>query len=399
MAAFAAGTIVYQGGRLALTLIAAAVLGPERFGDWVLISLLIVYLNATGLGVTNGAGREIPFLAGAGRTEEATDVADAATAATFVSGAVAAALSVGLAVLILEGRLDGSALLLLAVAAALQHPFLLEQVLYRSWFAFRAAAIQLVVLGLVVLGSGVALVAFGIPGLLVSQVLTYGAAVGLGIRLLPSTPRPRWNAAILRSLVTVGFPIMVAGLLYGLLTTVDRWLVATFMDRAAVGHYGLVGIVTSGLLLVPQMLAQHFYPRMAFAHGGGATHAELLGLARSQGILAGAAVGGIAIGTALIAVALVPIALPAYEASLVPLAVALVGVVAYAFGSGYGNVLNTVGAHRRFLAIQAVALLGTVGLATVLLTAGLGLEGVALASTVGLSLCSIMLFRTATGGS
>ncbi len=399
MAAFAAGTIVYQAGRLALTLIAAAVLGPENFGDWVLISLLIVYVSATGLGVTNGAGREIPFLAGGGRTRDAKDVADAASAATIVSGAAAAALSVLLAALILEGRLDGLVLLLLAVAAALQHPFLLEQVLYRSWFAFQAAATQLIVLGLVVLVTGVALVAYGIPGLLVSQVLTYGAAVGLGIRLLPYTPRPRWNPVILRALISVGFPIMVAGLLYGLLTTIDRWLVATFMDRAAVGHYGLVGIVTSGLLLIPQMLAQHFYPRMAFAHGGGSTHAELVQLARSQGIVAGLAVGGLAIGTAVIAYAVVPIALPAYVASLLPLALALVGVVAYAFGSGYGNVLNTVGAHRRFLTIQAVALLGTVGLATVLLAAGWGLEGVAFASTVGLSLCSIMLFRTATGGS
>lgn len=182
--AFAAGTIVYQTGRLALSLIAARILGPETFGDWVLIMLLVIYLNATGLGITNGAGREMPFLAGAGQGVEAKRVADVATGATVVSGMVAGLAAALLAALLLGGRMDGIVLLLIGLAAALQHPFLLQQVLFRSWFAFRSAALQLTLLGVVVLISGVALVIYGIAGLLVSQIITYVVAIGLGVMLL-----------------------------------------------------------------------------------------------------------------------------------------------------------------------------------------------------------------------
>lgn len=394
--AFAAGTIVYQTGRLALSLIAARILGPETFGDWVLIMLLVIYLNATGLGITNGAGREMPFLAGAGQGVEAKRVADVATGATVVSGMVAGLAAALLAALLLGGRMDGIVLLLIGLAAALQHPFLLQQVLFRSWFAFRSAALQLTLLGVVVLISGVALVIYGIAGLLVSQIITYVVAIGLGVMLLPHLPRPIWDLAAVRPLIAVGFPIMLAGLMYGFLTTIDRWLVATFLDRADVGYYGLVGIVISGLLLVPQLLSQQFYPRMAFAYGQGQSRIELLHLARTQGALAGVAVAAIAAMTAAAAFAVVPIALPEYRPSLVPLLVALVGLVGYAFGSGYGNLLNTVGAHRRFLLIQTVALIANVALAVALLAAGFRLEAVALASALGMGLYSIMLYRTAT---
>ena len=393
--AFAAGTLVYQVGRLALSLVAARMLGPEVFGDWVLIMLLVVYLNATGLGVTNGAGREIPYLTGADRGPEATRVADVASAVTLLSGLAAGFAAAGLAALLLGGHLDGTSLVLVAVAAALQHPFLLEQVLFRSWFAFRQAALQLSVLGIVVLASGLALVGYGVDGLLISQIVTYGVAITLGVKFLPYVPRPRWQMQIVRPLVSVGFPIMLAGLMYGLLTTLDRWLVATFLERADVGYYGLVGIVLSGLLLVPQLLAQQFYPRMAFIYGKGSSRVELLALARLQGLIAGAAVAVVAVSIAVLALVAVPIALPDYRPSLMPLAIALVGVVAYAFGSGFGNLLNTVGAHRRFLGIQTVALLVNVGLAAGLLALGFGLEAVAVASTVGMALYSMMLYRTA----
>lgn len=394
LASFAGGTAAYQAGRLLLTLVAASALGPVVFGDWVLITLLLMYSSATSLGVTNGAGREIPFLAGAGRHDEATRIADVSAGATILSGIAAAAIATLIAGLLLTDATPLS-IGLVAAAAALQHPFLLQQVLFRSQFAFNRAAAQLAILGIATLVTGVALVGFGITGLLLALNITYVVALLLGARLLPRPMRPRFGVREMRALISIGSPIMLAGLLYGLLTTMDRWLVASFLGRADVGYYGLVGLAVSGMLLVSQLFSQQFYPRMAFAYGAGHDQQQLLGMARSQGLLASAfvATGAVLAGTA--ALFGIPRFLPEYELAIPPMLIGLAGSVAYAFGSGYGNVLNTVGAHRRFLVIQTLAVAVNMAVALGLLAIGGRLEAVALAGAFGMGLYSIMLYWAA----
>ena len=88
-------------------------------------------------------------------------------------------------------------------------------------------------------------------------------------------------------LVSVGFPIMLAGLLFGLLTTIDRWLILIYLDRVQVGYYGIVGITVSGLLLLPGIVSQQYYPRLAFAYGAGRGGEALLALASRQSLISG----------------------------------------------------------------------------------------------------------------
>lgn len=393
VALFTAGTLVYQVGRLTLSLVAAAALGPVQFGQWALLTLIVIYLSAASLGVINGAGREVPFLLGAHRRDAADAVTGASLAAVIVSGLAAAALAASLARLTVLRDTDVT-LLLVAAAAALQHPFLLLQMLLRSHFAFGAAAVQLTTVGAVLPVLGFVLLEHGIDGLLLATVCAYLLAVVVGLASLPR-PSLRFDTQLWVSLGKVGAPIMLAGLLFGLLTTIDRWLVAAFLTPVHVGLYGLVGLIVGGMLVVPQFVSQQSYPRMAHAFGQGHDAATLVAMARAQGVIAGVLVGAIALGTALIAFVAIPALLPSYSEALLPLAVAMTGPVAYALGSGYGNVLNVIGAHRRFLSIQAVALIGNVIMAVALLGLGGSLVGLALASATWMGLYSMMLYRAA----
>jgi O-antigen/teichoic acid export membrane protein len=393
--AFLAGTLAYQAGRLGLSLIAARSLGPEAFGDWVLVTLLIVYLSSLGLGITNGAGNQIPFRTGAGDLSSAQRIAEVATGAALLAGIVAGAAAAAIATVVLPNPVPAT-LVLVGLAAALQHLFLLQQVLFRSWFAFGRAAVQLGALGVVVFVGGVTLLPFGLDGLLAAQIVTFISALTAGWLLLPHRPRPRIDRVMVNRMVGVGFPIMLAGLTYGLLTTLDRWLVASFLTRVDVGFYGLVGIALSGLLLLPQLIAQQFYPRMSFARGAGADHHVLLSMAHRQGLVAGALVAVAASATVMAGWLLVPLLLPEYQASLPPLSIASVGVVAYAFASGYGNLMLAVEMSRTFLLIQVIAACLNLVLGVGLLSAGMGLWAVAVASAAGMVAYSMMLYRAAS---
>jgi O-antigen/teichoic acid export membrane protein len=391
-AAFATSTFVYQGCRLFLNLMAAAVLGPEAFGAWTLFITLVLYSNFVSLGITNGAGRQVPYLLGAGRPEEAALAEDVTLLGVGASGLVAAVIAVGVGSFTLgAGSASLGLVVLFSIAVLLQQFFLLQQVLLRSRFRFRAAAAQMVVLGITTLLVGLPLLRFGLIGLAVTQVAVYIVALTLATRLLARAPRPVWDPEMARLLVSVGLPIMLAGLLFGLLTTMDRWLVLIFLGQVQVGYYGLVAIAVSSLLLLPGIVSQQYYPRLAFAHGAGLGGNALLAFATRQSLISGGFTAMAALPTALIAWFAIPRILPAYDEAVVPLLIVLIGLSIYGLGAAYGDLLNTIGAQRLYLAIQALALAVNISLSVLFLRAGLGLLGVATATTISMTVYAILL--------
>ncbi len=120
---------------------------------------------------------------------------------------------------------------LIALAIFSQQLFMLEQIMFRSRFAFRGAAAQFACAGLVTLAAGLGLMRFGVAGLTAAQGIAQVVALIWAVRLLPRLPRSRSDSVTFRRLAVVGFPIMLAGLAFTLLTTVDRWFVLAFLGR------------------------------------------------------------------------------------------------------------------------------------------------------------------------
>jgi len=394
---FSAATGIYQACRLTLMLAAAAALGPGDFGVWVLLVVFIQYSGALGVGITNGASREIPYLRGRGQEHDARLVVSAGWGAAIVTALAAGSIALLGGWFLVTPAVDQRPVVigLLAIAVALQQPLLFGQAVMRSSFRFGAAAGQLTVMGLVLLVTGAALLSSGIAGLMAALTASTVAGLFVAVGRSGGRERPLWRADVIRRLAGIGLPIMVAGLIFALLTTIDRWLVLLFLGIDAVGVYGLAGMAVSGLLLVPSVLGQQTYPRLAFAHGAGSPASDLLAMAASQGRLVAVVVIGLAIPTGLAAAAGIPAFLPAYVEAVPALIAGLAGVVAYGSASGYANLLNTVGAHRRYLAVQVISLVVDLSLSVLALAAGLRLFGVAVAFLASMVTYGLLLRRAA----
>ena len=63
---FSASTVVYQLSRLVVSLIVARWVGPEEFGIWNALNLILLYGIVMTLGVPNGMNRDVPLLMGQG---------------------------------------------------------------------------------------------------------------------------------------------------------------------------------------------------------------------------------------------------------------------------------------------------------------------------------------------
>jgi O-antigen/teichoic acid export membrane protein len=376
------GTAVYQGGRFALTVAAAAILGPADFGIWTLLMVLLAYSGALSLGIPNGLGREVPFLVGAGRSDDALAIEDRAWTGALLTGVLAAAVAAGAGWIVVMGHDQAALLVVVTMAAALlQQPWLLVQIQLRSRMLFRPASLQLAAQGVVALGAGLLLLGLGLGGLWASQALVLLAGIALGLRALPGRPHARLDLPGLRHLAAIGAPVMAAGLLFGLLTTIDRWFVAGAVGEAAVGHYGLAGLATSALLMIPAVVSPQTYPHLSFALGEGASGRSLADRAARAGLVSAALVAAAAVVVAGLAVVAIPTFLPQYEASIGPILVLLPGLVIYAGCTTHADLLNAMRAHWLYLRIQALALVVDVILLVVLVGGGLGVVGAAVATS------------------
>ena len=374
---YGAATVADQAARVVLNVVAAAVLGPVQFGTWILVSSVVQYSTFTSLGIVNGAAREIPRLHGAQDAAGAQDVEDVATGAALVTGLLA-----GVLVAALSPVLFGSGVVnpvLVGVAVLLQQGFFLQQILFRANLRFRAAAGQLAVGAVALPVVGIPLLRFGPDGLVVARIVLNAGVFLLALRRLPRMPRPRWHTATASGLLRVGAPVMMAGLVFALLITIDRWLVDALLGRTAVGQYGVVTLAIGGLLVVPTFLAQQLYPRLSHERGAGASGADLLQAARRFGLTAALLTGGAGLLASIAAVIAIPILLPEYVPAVGAIVVASAAVAVYAGSAGLGYVLNLTGHQRTLVLAQVAALVLDVMLSVTFTRAGLGLPSFAMA--------------------
>lgn len=272
--------------------------------------------------------------------------------------------------------------------------FHVDQFVHRSRLEFTQAGLQQIVFGVGLLGGAAWLVTASEPSI-TGVVIAYGAAMALSVAAffrLKLHHRVEWSA--LARLTSIGFPIMLAGLSYALMTTADRWIAAFFLEPNNAGAYAFASVLAASLAIAPTVVSQQTYPRMAMAYGAGASWADLRRMARRQGMAAMTSVA--VLGTVLFTAAYVaiPIYMPAYVTALPGIAILCVGLLFLSLSAGIGNYLNVVGAHWLYLTSQASALV----VAGVLMFFGvrtLGLIGIATGLASSWTIYSVILLSGA----
>lgn len=346
--AFFLGSVVaLQASRFLFTLLVAASLQPAAFTSWAQFVTFVGYAPVLLLGVGNGMNRSIPIHIGRGDAGEAAEI----EGATWSMVAMMAVVSV-----VLSGLLawaDVNEWLAAAVlGGAAVTVYQVQQFAMRSRLQFSPASAQqwawaltLGLGGLVLLRSDRSL-----PSVLGIWTAVAGLAIVIGFVLRrPLVSRPSVSRTL--RLLTMGFPIMVSGLLGNLFFTADRWAAAARLEPSAAGSYGLASLVASAAFLVPTVIAQQQYPRLAMLYGAGAQASDLMAAARRQSLVAAGASLATGIGVTAFASLVLPSVLPAYDEVATPASVLSLGIAALAGGTGYGNLLIVVGAMWAYLGI------------------------------------------------
>lgn len=252
--------------------------GPDLMGVYNFLQLLVTYAPLLAIGVFNGLNRELPFSIGKGNLEEADRLA---AVSLYVCCIICFIAIIGMLLATFGAWSIGNSLWLWGLGA---FAAVLPLTLYRTYLevTFRTSHDfnWLSVVKLITAMAGLALVPLmyidSWGGLLGRAVLSVLLGVGFLWLKRPFRVYPIWDVSTFRRLLSVGLPIFIVGYLYLLFISMDRLVITSKINLAALGVYTPALLILQGMAILPASVAQVIYPRTAERYGREGTINKLL---------------------------------------------------------------------------------------------------------------------------
>lgn len=388
---FTAGSFFFQGSRFITQLYAAKQLGPTLFGLWQSLFLVLAYGMRSHLGVLNAMNRDIPFYDGAGRTDRIAELREISLGTVERSALLLAGLLFGVSYGF-ESPATQTGLRYIALMMIFQQIYLYYQMLLKSHRLFRLMSLQQMAYAALTLAMVLPLIHyFGFQGFLGGQLLVLAVTLLFIRGNIPFSIVPSFDWQKAKRLSQIGFPIMLAGLVFNLFTTADRLVILRYLGQQALGYYSLSIMATGILLLIPMTVAQIIYPQMSRKYGQTGQPLALTRLIYIPTLYLLAIMVPVLAGVYFLFPIFIRYFLSQYLPGIPALQITVFGVFFLSLSFGFANFLNTVGLQKRFLIIQTIAIGIVVVLNWMSIRLGYGIEGIAMATTVSYTLYAAML--------
>lgn len=380
-----------QGVRFVSTILAAKMLGPEKFAPWLLLSSLLGYSAFMQLGVTNGLYRELPSARGAESEEKVSSLVW--TAQIFLVYSTVACLCIFILLYFFHffGLSLPTYLTFILLLFANQF-YNFQHVLSHSFFHFKQLTIQMAIFASLLLPLiWIGVKCFDFAGFLLPQAILMIFSFWFLRRSISYNTDTRFNGTLLKKMIMTGIPISVIGVLFSVLTTVDRWAINLYLGKNALGYYALSVFCVNSLSILTKVVSPQFYPRMSFLYGRTGQTKAIRSLVWKQ-LVANSILMFI---VAIIYFASVDIAvmefIPQYLPGVKASKIIMLGIVFLACVNPFSAMMNSTERHVTYLITQSFAILvtaiGVIFAASVYST----IEAVAIATTIGYLLYMISM--------
>ncbi len=388
---FTASTVLLQASRFGVSMYSAKLLGPEIWGSWNILNLALVYLGVFHLGLINAMNREVPFFRGSGDDDRVRLVESVTLGVVLISAVVVCAGVILGSTLLAGDALRGPLSTLAPLLAVSLFSVYLQTSLKSNNRFYRMSWQQLVFAGLLPLLAIPMARRFGLSGFIGGQAIAIALVAAGMVSIWRFNLKPRIDGREMLRLMRIGFPILGVGILYALLTTADRLVIVAMLDKIELGYYSLAIMVVGIIGLIPMLVAQQTYPRMAETWGRTRQVDDVMRWVYRQVVMAVGITIPVVVIVYLAATPFVMRFLPDFAPGIRAMKIIVIGPLFLALAGGFGNLLNTLNRQTWYLLVQGIALLLNVVLNITLIRAGLGITGVAIGTTITYALYGTVL--------
>jgi O-antigen/teichoic acid export membrane protein len=377
---FAFSTLLLQASKMIVSFVGAKLLGPTVWGEWYLLNLILLYGPNIQLGTLNAMNRDVPIFRGRQEWVRVREIQENALGFQLLTGVLLTLVVWSAAFIVFPQKLRIPTFCI-GFLLFFNMVYLWLQMYLKSMACFHFFSRQQIIFGFLLpliaipLTFRLSLTGFILGQALTTAVVSYLVWKMLRITLLPSL---RWD--IIWQLIKIGWPILTVGFVYTLIRTIDRWVIAGYLGSTQLGHFSLALLASNVLLLLPMVVAQQIYPRMAECWGRTRKIDAVFKWVKVQ-----IAVSVLLSCTAAFIVGvsmklLVPILLPEYLPGLPAVYPMLLIPILLSLASGFANLMNTIDKQVYCLAVQLVTLPIMIILDIVFVNLGFGIIGVSWAT-------------------
>ena len=379
--------------------IVAKSLGPEHFGIWVTLMLVMAYGPIVCLGTGETLLKKVPYHLGRNELHKVREVESAVFGSVVLSALAVMVLIAGILPLFrfLSVALPPVtvAMMLVTVAANYFSSFFTNR--FAAYEDFRSAgAIEFLRAFNSLLFVGVLGWKWGLEGavlgFLLQELFTGVIAISWNIRL-HGGPGMSFQCSLLVEAVRIGFPITIVWWILILQNSVDRVVLGSMLGPVEVGYYGLGISITSALAIIPMVVGRVIYPKIN-KEVGQSTGTERM---RKLVLVPTIALSVLLANVQVVILGLMPVLyqkiLPKYGPGLLSGQILLLGAFYVCLMRNAANYLIASNREKLLLAYVMVSLIFNVLVDVALVLFGYGIEGVAIGTSLAGLLLNTLLWR------
>lgn len=382
-----------------LSFILAKALGPADFGVWITLVLLVSYSPIACLGTVEALVKKVPFHRGRNEHREIQELEDSIMGSVILAAFFILAVAC-VALLFLPDMLWGmdshlTAVMLVAAAT----------MFFSGFFYYRLSAYEnfKAVGTLDFFRSVVALLFMGglgwkwsLKGVVFGYLLHEASVCGLAIYFnVRTVGKVGWSFQKTRliSVVRIGFPITVLWWTLTLTGTVDRVVLGSMLGPLAVGHYGLGISLGSILGLIPMAVGRVLYPKVNMEFGKNVGAAAMKKIVLAPSLALGTLLANVQVVVLVVMPFLYNEFLPKYQLGLHAGQILILGGFFGCMLRNGDNFLIAANHETAFLKFIVLTLVFNIVADVSLVKAGLGIEGIALGTSLSALLLTTIVWR------
>lgn len=365
-------------------IVVARLLGPENFGIWNIVMLVLTYGTYSELGVLSAMGRDLSISLGQGDQEKASIINTSARYTTILSATL-----VGIGIFIFTYFKNFSPSLTMGLRAAsviliLQQIYTYHRIFLRSYNCFKELSQQQIYFSFLTAILSISLVLIcGFSGRLWGGILAHILILIYALYRNPWVKTSKFKFKECFTLMRIGIPIIISGVIITMLTSIDRLMIATFLDEKKLGYMSLSIMIVSIISVIPSMASQVLLPKFNYIYGSSGKSIEILKsyVFKTSKILS--LIMPLVIGPLFIILpTIVSIFLKDYIEGITAARIVMVGFYFYGILGLTDSLLVTTGKLKLYGILGMLVLIINIALDLIFIKLGYGIEGVAFGGTM-----------------
>lgn len=374
------------------------ILNPFFMGIYAELALVLEYAKYSHLGVLDSLDRQIPYYNGRKEFEKMEETKNVGVSFSLLTSLISA-LGIIIFSYFLKDRLSPSlfiGLKVIAIMVVARSMSTFYVTLVRTNHLFGPLSNYVIIVAIFdILFKTILGIKFGVIGILWGTVITLILGIlylfrktGLRFRITLKMPK-----MVIKSLLSIGLPLLLAGFTFMVLRSIDRIMIITLLTKEDLGYYSIAIMMHSFVFQLPNLIYTVLFPRFYEAFGRAENNVDKIRNYLEKPTLAFAYLFPIMIGMAIIALPVfVNYVLPRYKDGITPALILLFGTFFISITNMSAYLLIALKKQNALVIIGAICAIISVFLNLILVkTFHLGIKGVALGTAITYFLYSLFL--------